>query len=247
MLQNFTTKLGEKTQLTSNVWKFKFSLVDPKTIDFKAGQYLILKIKDQCRLYSICSPDFIKDYFELVVEIVPGGLGSTYLDNLKVGDSVNFQGPAGLFTIKNSNLNKIFLATGTGIAPTRNMIYSNIKHQTSNIKYYLFWGLKTRNDVCFFDELKKLAQENVNFQFKICLSREKDLVGLDSRYFMLGHINDGLMRSFEVILGSDPLKGPTLLNSYQYYICGGRDMVSSMVTFLQEQGIKKENIFFEKF
>ncbi len=250
MLNAYKTILTEKTSLTANVFLFRFQLLEPKEINFKSGQYLILKIEDQPRLYSICSSNSIKEYFELVVEIVTGGLGSTYLNNLKVGDSVNFQGPAGMFTLKENNKPKIFLATGTGIAPTKSMITSQ-KSKVKSQKSYLFWGLKTRKDVYFFDELKKLAQENVNFQFKICLSREKDLAGLDSRYFMLGHVTNG----FESVMVShsqlkqQKLAQPILtdLTDCDYYLCGGRDMVSSMVTFLQEKGTKKENIFFEKF
>jgi NAD(P)H-flavin reductase len=256
MIHNFSTRLVKKKQLTTNIFLFHFQLIEPKTIDFKAGQYLMLKINDQWRLYSICSPDFIKDSFELVVEIVERGLGSTYLNNLKTGSYVNFQGPAGVFTIKRDDRDKIFLATGTGIAPIRSMITSNfqfpISKQVSNFqspitKHFLFWGLRTRNDVCFFDEFKKFSGENQNFKFQICLSREKDFVGLDNHYFILGHINDGLLDFFNTRMSELRITNYELLNGYDYYICGGRDVVISMVEFLQKQGIRKENIFFEKF
>jgi len=266
MLSNFRTQLIKKEQLISNVFLFRFHLVEPPEINFKAGQYLLLKIKDQSRLYSICSPDFIKNYFELVVEMVPGGLGSTYLSNLKIGEVVNFQGPAGLFVLRETNKPKIFLATGTGIAPIRAMIISkilpaqagknqkskrHIKNQKNNNtpnnqllitnNYYLFWGLRTRNDVYFFEEFKKLSEENSNFQFKICLSRERELIGLDDHYFILGHINDGLLQQF------NNLTIKQSKNNFDYYLCGDRKMIVSMTEFLQKQGVEKENIFFEKF
>jgi len=243
MLQSIVVKLSEKKQLTSNVFLFHFQLIDSKEINFKAGQYLMLKINNQCRLYSICSPDFNKESFELVVEIISGGLGSSYFNNLKVGDQVNFQGPAGMFTLRQTNKPKIFLATGTGIAPIRSMILSQ-KSKVKSQKYYLFWGLKTRQDVYFLDELKQLDNETMEqFKFHICLSREENLEGLDKRYFMLGHINDDLL----AFLSQLRITNYELLNDLEYYVCGGRDMVSSMVNFLKQQGINKENIFFEKF
>jgi Na+-transporting NADH:ubiquinone oxidoreductase subunit F len=246
MFQNYITELSEKKQLTANVFLFHFQLIDLKTIDFKAGQYLMLKINGQCRLYSICSPDYIKDSFELVVEMVPGGLGSTYFDNLKVGDRVDFQGPAGCFTLKATSRDKIFLATGTGIAPIKSMIYE-VQSSKFKVQSYLFWGLKTRQDVYFLEELKQLSNETMEqFKFYICLSREKDLAGLDPHYFMSGHINDGLqqlMSNFPAL----PAGRQFPISNFEYYICGSREVVSSMVEFLQKQKIAKENIFFEKF
>lgn len=258
MLDVYKTYLTKKSRLTANVFLFRFQLLEPKQINFKAGQYLILKINNQSRLYSICSPDFIKDSFELIVEIISGGLGSTYLSNLERGEEVNFQGPAGMFTLRQNNKPKIFLATGTGIAPIRSMISSRFKIQGSRLKFksqnfYLFWGVKTRQDVYFLDELKQLSNKTAGqFKFLICLSREKNLVGLDRRHFILGHINDGLLQQFypksdKIGFGRNNLTMRQFNNDFDYYVCGSRQVVSSMVAFLQDWGIDKKNIFFEKF
>lgn len=241
MLENYTAQLTKKTRLASNVYLFHFQLIKPKTINFKPGQYLMVKVNDQSRLYSICSSNFIKDGFHLVIEIIKGGLASTYFENLKIGERVFFQGPAGVFTLKDNDRDKIFLATGTGIAPIKSMIISSLQSQKRKEKYFLFWGLKKREDVYFFDRFKKLKQENPNFVFKICLSREKDLRGLAADYFLLGHINDGLRQLW------DNLTKKKNKNNFDYYLCGSRQMVPSTASFLQEQGIGKENIFLERF
>ena len=134
--------MHKKTQLNSNTYLYNFDLLEPKEIIFKPGQYVMLKVPSGkgpvSRLYSIASPDTAKNSFDLIIEIVPGGLASNYLFSLGEKSEVIFQGPAGMFGLKKNERDKIFMVTGTGIAPIRSILISNIKNQ----KYYLFWGLK---------------------------------------------------------------------------------------------------------
>ncbi|MEK7177624.1 MAG: FAD-dependent oxidoreductase, partial [Patescibacteria group bacterium] len=200
------------------------------------------------RLYSIASPDTVKNSFELIIEIVPGGLASNYLFSLKENSEVTFQGPAGMFGLKESNRSKIFMVTGTGIAPVRSMLISKIKDQISKIqiknqKYHLFWGLKNYRDVYILDEFKQWSNETIKqFEFKICLSREQNLDIIpeeDKKYFELGHVDS----CFEKLLTTNY----SLLTNYEFYLCGGRTAVESLRSFLLGKNVQKENIFFEKF
>ncbi len=45
MIQNFKTQLLKKEQLTENIWQFTFRLIEPSTLEFEAGQYMILKLE----------------------------------------------------------------------------------------------------------------------------------------------------------------------------------------------------------
>lgn len=272
MLTTFKTLLSQKKQLTKDVFLFRFQLVEPKEIHFKAGQYLILKINDKSRLYSIASPDTQKNSFEILVEIIEGGLGSTYLSNLKVGEEAVFQGPAGMFRLKENPRPKIFLVTGTGIAPVRSIIKSEIKKlRDEEIKeennfnfsisqfpnFFLFWGLRYFSDVYFLNELKQLAIDNQQFQFHICLSREENLQMLpeeDRKYFVLGHIQDSLE---SVIIGCNQLKSEknlansnqpqSILTNFDYYLCGSRQVVEALRQYLEQKGVPASQVFFEKF
>jgi len=251
MLISYQTQLTKKVNLAGNVYLFEFSLLEPKEIIFLAGQYLILSVphngKIFSRLYSIASPSWQKNSFELVVELVEGGMGSSYLNSLNIGDKVLFKGPAGMFTLKKTDKNKIFFATGTGIAPIRSMIKENqflLENKDKNknekkIGNYLFWGLKNKEDVYFFDEFKNLTKLN-NFNFKICLSREKDLKDLDQLFFALGHVDS----VFEKELYSQ-IKDS--LFNFDFYLCGSREVVESLRNYLIKKNIPSSNIFFEKF
>ena len=135
MLNTYKTILAKKTQLNSNTYLYNFDLLEPKEIIFKPGQYVMLKVPSVrgpvSRLYSISSSNTIKNSFELIIGIIPGGLASNYLFSLKENIEAIFQGPAGLFGLKENDRPKIFLVTGTGIAPVRSMINSEFRIKNS--------------------------------------------------------------------------------------------------------------------
>jgi len=175
MLTTYNTLLTKNTQLNSNTYLYHFDLIEPKEIFFKPGQYVMLKVPSAkgpvSRLYSISSSNTTKNSFELIIGIISGGLASNYLFSLKENTEVTFQGPAGMFGLKENNRDKIFLITGTGIAPVRAMLNSELRIQNSE----LFWGLKNYQDVYLLEELKNYELRITNFKFKICLSREQNL------------------------------------------------------------------------
>jgi len=247
MLGLYHTQLTKKINLAGDVYLLEFSLIKPKEINFLAGQYLILLVpsddKNISRLYSIASPPWQKNSFELVIELVEGGVASNYLKSLKLGDKVFFKGPAGIFTLRKIERNKVFFATGTGIAPIRSMIMegqrllfdSKIRSQR-----FLFWGLPKKQDVYFLKEFKKITQEDKDFLFKICLSREEGLDFYDNHFFSLGHVDYVFDKELYP-------KIKEKISDFDFYLCGGRMVVESIRQFLLKKGISQSNIVFEKF
>lgn len=234
MLTNFKTKLVDKKLLVDNVYYFTFDLIEPAELNFTAGQYMMLKVPKGTgyvsRMYSIASPPTLKNRVEFVIEIVPQGLGSTYLNSLPIGQEVDFMGPGGVFTEKYETKKNIFLVTGTGIAPVRSMLLGGIQN------YELYWGMKTLENVYLFEELKK-------FNPKICLSRQENLDTIpdeDKKYFDFGHVD----ACFDKVHNNPPDEE---LKNYEFYLCGGRHVVESLRLGLLGRNVPRENIHFEKF
>lgn len=249
MIQTFKTHLSAKTQLTSDVWIFTFVLDDPKTLSFVAGQYMILKIGETgSRNYSIASANYVTDSFDLVVQLIPNGLASTYLMQLKETDNVTFQGPAGVFTLREDSVrDKIFLATGTGIAPIKSMIESYAKtHKRSDHYFYILWGLRTKKDLYFAKYFHELSRQFPYITYRICLSKEDDLSSLDGANFGKGRIN-GHMLELLGISDENTNTSNQIVHAFDYYICGGRDVAESLRQFVTGLGVEKTQIFFEKF
>ena len=140
--QKFTAITEWSREVTPRVWVARFALENPKEMDFLAGQYCSFKLSESIRrTFSISTSPEEKHAFEICADIRPMGPGSVWLMNLKPGDPVEFVGPLGKFVIdRESPRDRVFIATGTGIAPIRSMIYETLE---SNGKFkgksFLFW------------------------------------------------------------------------------------------------------------
>lgn len=249
MLQIFKTTFVAKKKLDGDVYTFSFSCKEPDQIIFTSGQYLILHVPQpdgtfKRKHFSLTSPSSQKNSFDFLLKIIPGGIASEYLMSLAEGDEVVLEGPAGMFVLKEDPLtggkDKIFLATGTGLAPVRSIINSELLNLNS--KFYLFWGIKTLEEAYFLEEFKKLTQENNNFKFWICLSREQNLDKVrqeDKQYFFLGYVTKAYEQN-----PKSKIQNP---KSSDFYLCGDKAIVESIRQFLIAKGIPNESITFEKF
>ncbi len=244
MLQTYKTTLTEKVPFTHDVFHLKFVLDEPKELCFIPGQYMIMRVPPDSlpRLYSIASAPDQKNSFELIMKIEPFGKASTYVQNSQVGDQFVFQGPAGVFRLKDTPNGKIFLATSCGIAPMRSMLLSIIENREVP-HYYLFWGLPTYKDVYLFDEIKNLKSQIKNFDFRICLSREQNL-GIvpeeDRQYFALGHVDDCIEEAIH--------NSQFVMDNSEFYLCGSRHVTESLkIYLLTQKQVSPSQVVFEKF
>ncbi|MFQ5452091.1 MAG: ferredoxin--NADP reductase, partial [Candidatus Paceibacterota bacterium] len=166
------------------------------------------------------------------------GLGSEYLKSLNEGDEVFWKGPAGVFVLHSLDRDKVFITTGTGIAPVRSMIASAILESTdSNPSYTLFWGQRTAEDAYFKDEFEAIAHKHSNFAYTICLSRERELK--KGEVCVKGRVNSYVTEYLR--------KRSDLLGRVEFYLCGSKSIVDSLKTFLEGLQVPTKNIYFEKF
>jgi len=162
-IQSFTAEVYGYRDLTHDVREITFGLRDPASIAFKAGQFISFEIEHEgkkfplTRPYSIVSPPSRHDSLDLLLNLVPGGPGSTYLFNLRAGDVTQFKGPAGAFYLHDDHdRDHLFVATGTGIAPFRSMLATLFEHGCSSA-VTLLWGVRHQRDLYYQDELQGLA------------------------------------------------------------------------------------------
>ena len=100
-------------QETYNTRRFVLEVPELESFDFTPGQFITfdLPIADKpnkrVRSYSIASWPDGTNVLELVIVLLEGGLGTTYLFNeVKVGSELTFRGPQGVFTLDDDDLSK---------------------------------------------------------------------------------------------------------------------------------------------
>ena len=140
--KGIVTRIENETYNTRRFW---ITVPELDSFEFIPGQFVTLDLPiddrpaKRIRSYSIASWPDGTNVFELLIVLLEGGLGTTYLFNeIKEGSELTLRGPQGVFTLPET-LDKDFylICTGTGIAPFRSMInyikIHNIPHQNINL------------------------------------------------------------------------------------------------------------------
>ena len=225
-IQTFTAVVSRVRTMTHDVRDLDLTLVEPKAIQFKPGQFVSFQVPKAgvpapvTRPYSIVSAPSQTDRITLLLNLVPGGPGSTYLFSLKEGDRTTFKGPAGSFHLRDdSGRDLLFVATGTGIAPIQSMIAAQMERRSTQT-VTLFWGLRSQRDLYYQDELAELARSHPRFSFTTTLSRpEPGWTGVAGRV---------------TTLVKEKVHSVTNLAAY---LCGNGGMIREVTAILQGVGL----------
>lgn len=230
---HYSGVITKKLQLTKTVYQFVIYNTDPKELYFQPGQYAAFIIDETTRRqYSFCSaPDPIS--FELVVDVFPMGPGSKYFLEKKEGDRAEYLAPLGNFTLQESVRKKIFVATGTGIAPFRSMLLGLMENgkwkmpacRRGRESVSLYWGLRFEEDVYREEEMKGIVGHFNASQFYLCLSKPGEKwTGL------VGHVTEHV------------LENEKDLQSCDFYLCGNRSMIQELSEGLKARKVLEEFI-----
>jgi CDP-4-dehydro-6-deoxyglucose reductase, E3 len=224
----YKATLITKKQLTDTVYFTQYQLIEPATLSFIAGQTLMLYVGENInRSMSIASPPQETSTITIIQDTSPMGPGSKWLLARNVGDIVEFMAPLGRFTMDHQSPRKrVFIATGTGIAPFRCMLLDeteNAIYKDKPLSFY--WGVRYEKDVYLQDEIQSILSVRPNMKYTLVLSQPAD-----TWQGTKGHVN-------EAVLG-----GETDMLSCDFYLCGNKMMIADMLTKLAQMGVPKEHI-----
>ena len=225
-MHTFSAEVSHIQDLSHDVRQIELRLLEPSSIMFKAGQFVSFEVPKEgqprplTRPYSIASPPSLRDRVLLVLNLVQGGPGSSYLFSLREGSQTSFKGPAGAFYLRDDGARDLlFVATGTGIAPLRSMMLAQLERGESR-SVTLFWGLRSQRDLYWQDELTALALAHPNFSFVTTLSRpESGWEGTNGRVTAL--IDERVSR----------------VTNLAVYLCGGSGMIKDVTARLNAKGL----------
>jgi len=257
----------KKLQLTKTVFHFFIQNENPTIYTFQPGQYGTFIIDENTRRqYTFASAPDPKT-FELVVDVSPMGPGSKYFLEKNVGERVEYLAPLGNFTLSQNLLKKVFVATGTGIAPFRSMLLKEVRSSSflvpSNLKiqenkiitiheprstnqepgtttHSLYWGLRYEDDVYWDNEFKALAGQYTGFQYFLSLSKP------GKNWQDLFPPSPRLRRAKGHIT-EHVIKNENNPQNSEFYLCGNSAMISEMETRLSAIKVPKEQVKIDMF
>ena len=229
MSQTYTSNLLSKKTIARDMIELVFSR--PENFTFKAGQFVQFFIPQEMgevllRSYSISShPE--ADQLEFCVKLIPNGKGSTFFSKLELMQPATIRGPEGRFVCLPEHApDKIFIATGAGLAPIISMISSEVDNE-KNKQIYLLFGIRTEEDIFWLERFEHLKSEYENFDFNITLSQPSEQWS-----GWKGRVTEHL---------------PEVKDMANYYLCGSLGMVKDVRTLLTAKGVSMKSIHFEIF
>lgn len=219
--------------LSETVMRVYVSLPGSQRIDFVAGQYInILLDNGERRAFSFANPPHDNALIELHVRLIPGGRFTTHVfEQMKVGDSIDFEGPLGRFTLHAGTRPILMVAGATGFAPIKSIV-EDAFHRGVQRPIELYWGVSDVNDLYMLDQAESWAREHANFRIVPVLSNPSDSE--------IWHGRTGLVHEAMLEDHAD-------LSGYEAYVCGSVKMVDTAVPDFLARGLAMDACYSDAF
>lgn len=201
-----------------------FKPTDTAFYNYKAGQYLTIRIKINSKTYNRCfslsSSPGIDNFLRITVKL-KGDVSHYFYYDAKIGDSLEALLPVGDFTFTPNAITKnnyVMIAGGSGITPLYSMLQQML-HDEPLSTVTLLQANKTKEDIIFKTELDALAQQFTQFKYSNFISGKNRISKSD--------------------LAFD--------TNTNYYICGPDALKDAMTKDLEQLQVSKDNIHVEHF
>jgi Na+-transporting NADH:ubiquinone oxidoreductase subunit F len=166
----------------------------------------------------------------------PPGVGSSYVFNLKPGDTVTAIGSFGDFHIKPTRKEMVYIGGGAGMAPLRAHLSHLFENEKTNRKVSYWYGARSKQEIFYEDYFEKLASEHHNFEFHLALS---DPLEEDRWSGHMGFIHEVVYFNY--------LKDHPNIRGVEFYLCGPPMMIKACTKMLEELGVADEQIAYDAF
>ncbi len=164
------------------------------------------------------------------------GVCSSYIFSLKPGDKVTISGPYGDFFIKPTDKEMVYIGGGAGMAPLRSHIFHLFHTLKTDRKVSYWYGARSKREVFYEEDFRKIEKEFPNFTFHIALSEPLPEDNWDG---YTGFIHQVVLDNY--------LKDHPEPEEVEYYLCGPPIMNESVLDMLDNLGVPEENIDLDDF
>jgi ferredoxin-NADP reductase len=199
---------------------------------FRAGQFVSVRVGagyHPRRSYSVASAPGA-ERIELWIQNV-GGTAATFVDGLRVGAEVRFNGPMGFFVVADQHPGDVVLAaTGVAGGPVLAMAEELVARGTGE-HVELFWGVREAPPGAAQARVRALIEAGVAAHVRVSGAAVRGLPA----YMGAGRITG------EVLATAARLREPT------YYLCGNGDMIAEVIGGLHARGVADARIHTEVF
>lgn len=158
-------RVQSMTRPAPDVMVLKLKLPASERLQFLAGQYIDILLKDQKpRSFSLANAPHNDDFLELHVRNIAGGEFTRHVfETMKERDILRFKGPLGTFFLReDSNKPIIFVASGTGFAPIKAIIEHALYVGVQRPMHF-YWGVRKRDDLYMLELAEQWQDKGITF------------------------------------------------------------------------------------
>ncbi len=233
-----TFTIVSKTMVTDNVLHLVLTQSDDMdnllSANIVAGQYMQLMSPDGAtvRAYSLACPSNWEGRLEFYIQLWPDGEFSQFLRQASEGDAVIARGPQGQFALSELGLKpRWFIGGGTGIAPLLAML-RQLAEFGDPLPARLLVGARHAPLLFAHEQYDELKQQLADFEYQLCLSQPPE--------DWSGH-HGSVVQALNEALQNGLTEMP------EFYLCGSERLVNGLLTVLDEAGVDRSLVFFERF
>lgn len=169
-------------------------------------------------------------------ESVPPGKVSSYIFNLKSGDTVTISGPYGEFFARDTNAEMVFIGGGAGMAPMRSHIFDQFKRLRTTRQVSFWYGARSLREAFYVEDFDAIQRAHPNFRWHLALSEPLPEDGWTGH---TGFIHQVLLEHY--------LKSHPAPEDIEYYLCGPPQMLAACMRMLEDLGVPRDNVLFDDF
>ncbi len=232
-LRQFPCRVTTCEKLNDDVIRLVLELPKTERLQFLAGQYIDILMKDgKRRSFSLANPPHEDQKLELHIRYYEGGLFSEYaFKDLKNKALLRIEGPLGQFTLQESNRPIIMIAGGTGFAPVKSLV-EHALHKNDNRPLHIYWGARSETDLYFDSIVKQWSIDHDHITYIPVLSETEKLNNWKGK---TGFVHEAVLQDHADLSGHD------------IYACGPPPMVNAVVESFPKQGLDKDRLFSDSF
>ncbi|TWT82475.1 Na(+)-translocating NADH-quinone reductase subunit F [Planctomycetes bacterium CA13] len=169
-------------------------------------------------------------------QLCPPGVGSSYMFNLKAGDTVTATGPFGNFHIKPTYKEMVYIGGGAGMAPLRAHLSHLLNNENTARKLSYWYGARSQQEIYYAEYFEKLAATHDNFDFHLALSEP---LKKDNWMGHVGYIHEVVREHY--------LNNHSSLKAVEFYLCGPPMMIKACTKMLGSLGVEPCQIAYDEF
>ncbi|MCW9024016.1 MAG: 2Fe-2S iron-sulfur cluster-binding protein [Gammaproteobacteria bacterium] len=214
------------------------------TFEFDIPDTITQSAKKVIRCYTISEMP-LAEYYRITVKKIPApkdmpdlpsGISSTFLhDQINEGDVLLVRAPAGHFYLAPEMTEPLVLiSAGIGITPMLSILHAALKDDPKR-EIWFFYGVRNGHEHVLKDHIEDIAEKHGNVNLHVCYSQPDEGDVIDRDYQHKCRIDINLLRALL------PLK------TFQFFVCGPKPMMESIVPALEDWGVPKQRIHYESF